>query len=145
MTRVSVHLNLLPIGCSQLFVESLRKQTQNFDLVCGVTENMPSDGTAAGGESSIDRSISSAQKDLSKCMLANAWTCTVVGVAGSVPASIYLKSYSPLVIASAFGSGADYFLGFRKCRDLRQKVLDLEEMKAKSKVDDLVGRGEPLP
>mgnify|MGYP003460183458 CR=1 FL=1 len=106
---------------------------------------MPTDGISAGEEADVDGLISSAQRELSKCMLANAWTCTVVGVSGSVPASIYLKSYSPLVIASVLGSGADYILSFRKCTDLRQKVLDLEKMKAKSKVINLVDREEGLP
>ena len=46
----------------------------------------------------------------------------------SVPLSIRLKSFSPLVIAAVTASGLDYYLGMRKCSDLKQNIDRIKEV-----------------
>jgi hypothetical protein len=95
--------------------------------------------------SHIDGMLSAAQKDLSNCVFANAWTFTILGVAGSVPASIYLKTYSPLIAASVLGSGADYIIGVHKCRDLQERVREIEKMKAYQTRQQVADQGSVPP
>jgi hypothetical protein len=99
----------------------------------------PADG------SHIDGMLSAAQKCLSNCVFANAWTFTILGVAGSVPASIYLKTYSPFIAASVLGSGADYTISAHKCRHLRERVKEIEMMKAEQTRQHVGDQGSVPP
>ena len=51
------------------------------------------------------------QKALAECVLDSSWLCTVVGVALSIPVSVRLKSYNPLVYLGLTGTLFDLLNG----------------------------------
>jgi len=93
-----------------------------------VTSEEPSPSVPA-----LEKSLKQARKDVSACIFASSWTVTVPGVAISVPVSIYMKTYSPLVFTAVLGSGIDYYLGMSKCEQLIRNVKAIELQIAKSK------------
>jgi hypothetical protein len=67
-----------------------------------------------------------ARKAQSTCMFSNTWLFSVSGLVAAIPASIYWKTYAPLVVVSVVGSGADYVRGMSKCEQFVVAVKSLE-------------------
>lgn len=76
---------------------------------------------------SLEESLKSAKKAASDCILKSAWTFTIPGVALSVPISVYLKSYSPLVFTAVSASGFDYINALRQCTDNVNEVKRIQK------------------
>lgn len=87
----------------------------------------------------LEASLLEAKKTLSKCTLDSAWTLTIPAVVISVPLSIRLKTYTPLVFAAVSASGLDYYLGLKKCQDCADNVNKLKRRIAEIDRDLMAG------
>lgn len=76
--------------------------------------------------------LKAARSDYSNCILANAWMCTVLGLIPAVSYGAYYRSYTPLVLVSVVGSGVDYMRAKELCKDLAEKIKNLESRQQKS-------------
>jgi hypothetical protein len=75
---------------------------------------------------SAQDALREARKAQSACMFSNTWLFSVSGLVAAIPASIYWKTYAPLVVVSVVGSGADYMRGMSKCEQFVVTVKTLE-------------------
>jgi hypothetical protein len=87
----------------------------------------PSPSIADSTLASSQEALRVAQKAQSACLFSYAWLYTVCALVPAVPASIYLRSYMPLLAVSVVGSGADYVRGVSKCRGHAEEVARLEK------------------
>lgn len=66
------------------------------------------------------------KKEMSACVLDSSWSLTVPAVLLSIPFSVRLKTYTPLVFSAITASGIDYYLGFCKCEEIRKNMQQIK-------------------
>lgn len=74
----------------------------------------------------LEKSLKTAKQAAAECILKSSWKFTIPSVVISVPMSIYMKTYSPLVFAAVTASGLDYFNGLRNCKAKTDKVKQIQ-------------------
>lgn len=88
----------------------------------------------------LEDSLKQAKKAAAECILKSSWTFTIPGVLASVPLSIHLKTYSPLVFTAVTASGLDYFNGLKNCKE---KTAHVKAIQARIALIDLPGMQRP--
>lgn len=82
----------------------------------------------------LEETLKAAKREAADCILKSSWTVTVPSVIVSVPLSVYLRSYTPLVFSACSASGIDYFRGLQKCNGLTEEVKKIQRELAISKL-----------
>ncbi|CAN8064553.1 unnamed protein product [Agarophyton chilense] len=74
----------------------------------------------------LSEQLSLSKKEMSACVLDSSWSMTIPAVLLSIPIAVRIKSYSPLVFVAITASGFDYYLGFRKCEEIRRNMVEIK-------------------
>lgn len=82
----------------------------------------------------LEESLNTAKRAAAECILKSSWKFTVPGVVLSVPISIYMKSYSPLLLAAVTASGLDHFNGLQICKEKTNHVKQIQAELALAKL-----------
>lgn len=76
----------------------------------------------------LDALLHKVKNQMSECVLQSSWKYTVPAVSLSVPISVLMKSYSPLVFCAVTASGYDFILGMRKCDHFNQNIQEIKKV-----------------
>lgn len=90
----------------------------------------------------LEDSLKEAKKAAADCILKSSWMLTIPGVMASVPLSIYMKTYAPLVFTAVTASGIDYYRGMMECKHLTDEVKKIQREIA---IIKLAGKDIPMP